>query len=101
MEDYISAYEYEKNVNPQLNAIPIKTKNINQCNYGITFIDFSDLYNVSHKATSPNLLASFIKLKLYEGINLDNEVLCKLQTPPEIMRKLPISGEKYILLVFV
>ena len=75
MEDYISAYEYEKNVNPQLNAIPIKTKNINQCNYGITFIDFSDLYNVSHKATSPNLLASFIKLKLYEGINLDNGLL--------------------------
>jgi gentisate 1,2-dioxygenase len=72
MEDYISAYEYEKNVNPQLNSIPIKTKNINQCNYGITFIDFADLYNVSHKATSPNLLASFIKLKLYEGINLDN-----------------------------
>jgi gentisate 1,2-dioxygenase len=72
MEDYISVYEYEKNVNPQLNSIPIKTKNINQCNYGITFIDFSELYNVSHKATSPNLLASFIKLKLYEGINLDN-----------------------------
>ena len=72
MEDYISVYEYEKNVNPQLNTIPIKTKNINQCNYGITFIDFADLYNVSHKATSPNLLASFIKLKLYEGINLDN-----------------------------
>lgn len=74
MEDYISVYEYEKNVNPQLNSIPIKTKNINECNYGITFIDFSDLYNVSHKATSPNLLASFIKLKLYEGINLDNRL---------------------------
>jgi hypothetical protein len=62
MESYITAYEYENNVNPKLNQVPIKTKNINECETGITFIDLSELYNVDHLATSPNLLASFIKV---------------------------------------
>jgi gentisate 1,2-dioxygenase len=62
MEDYIQAYEYEKNVNPYLKPVPITQKNVNDCDYGITFIDFSELYNVNYKATSPNLLASFIKV---------------------------------------
>jgi gentisate 1,2-dioxygenase len=72
MEDYISSYEYEKNVNPVMTNIPIKTKNINDCDYGITFIDFSDLFNVAHKSTTPNLLASFIKIKENELLSLDN-----------------------------
>jgi len=63
MEEYITAYEYEKNVNPSLQNVPIIQKNINDCSYGITFIDFSDIYNVNYKSTSPNLLASFIKIK--------------------------------------
>jgi len=62
MESYITAYEYENNVNPKLNQVPIKTKNINECETGITFIDLSELYNVDHLATTPNLLASFIKV---------------------------------------
>lgn len=62
MEDYIQAYEYEKNVNPCLKPVPITQKNIKDCEYGITFINFSELYNVNYKATSPNLLASFIKV---------------------------------------
>jgi gentisate 1,2-dioxygenase len=61
-EEYISAYEYEKNVNPQLSHVPFYEKNIDDCNYGINFIDFSNIFNVSHKSTTPNLLASFIKL---------------------------------------
>jgi hypothetical protein len=61
-KDYISAYEYEKNVNPTLNHIPFYEKNINECNYGINFIDFSNIFNVQYKSTTPNLLASFIKL---------------------------------------
>jgi gentisate 1,2-dioxygenase len=73
MDNYITAYEYEKNVNPILNSIPIKTKNVNDCNYGITYVDFSNLFNVSYKSTTPNLLASFIKLKENETINLNNE----------------------------
>ena len=63
MDDYIQAYEYEKNVNPPLTSIPIIQKNIKDCHYGFTFIDFSELFNVDHICTSPNLLASFIKIK--------------------------------------
>jgi len=62
MEDYIQAYEYEKNVNPYLKPVPITQKNVKDCEYGITFINFSELYNISYKATSPNLLASFIRV---------------------------------------
>jgi gentisate 1,2-dioxygenase len=63
MSEYIHAYEYESNVNPNLNQIPISTKNIMDCGYGINFIDFSEIYNVKYKSTTPNLLASFIKIK--------------------------------------
>ena len=72
-EDYISAYEYEKNVNPLLNHIPFYEKNIKECNYGINIIDFSNIFNVSYKSTTPNLLASFIKLmKKDDIIELNN-----------------------------
>jgi gentisate 1,2-dioxygenase len=63
MDTYIKAYEYESNVNPSLQSIPIHTKSINDCYYGINFIDYHDTYNVNHKSTTPNLLASFIKIK--------------------------------------
>jgi gentisate 1,2-dioxygenase len=49
-------------VNPTLNSVPIVTKNVNDCSLGINFIDNGHLYNVDYKATSPNLLASFILL---------------------------------------
>ena len=62
MDKYITAYEYEKNVNPRLNQIPIVTKNVKECVNGINFIDNGIVYNVHYKATSPNLLASFIVL---------------------------------------
>lgn len=60
---YIKCYEYESNVNPPMKSIPIMTKNVIDCNYGITFIDFSDIFNTPFKASSPNLLASFIKIQ--------------------------------------
>jgi len=66
--DYISVYEYEKNVNPVLPDIPFYEKNSNECDYGINMIDFSDIFNVSYKSTTPNLLASFIKLKEEEVV---------------------------------
>jgi gentisate 1,2-dioxygenase len=70
---YISAYEYEKNVNPHLNNIPFYEKNIKDCDYGINIIDFSNVFNVSYKSTTPNLLASFIKLmKKDDTIELNN-----------------------------
>jgi gentisate 1,2-dioxygenase len=71
-KEYISAYEYEKNVNPYLNHIPFYEKNINECNYGINIVDFSNVFNVSYKSTTPNLLASFIKLTGKETIELNN-----------------------------
>ena len=71
-EEYISAYEYEKNVNPHLTHIPFYEKNINECNYGIHIIDFSEVFNVSYKSTTPNLLASFIKLTKNDNIELNN-----------------------------
>jgi gentisate 1,2-dioxygenase len=71
-EEYISAYEYEKNVNPHLNHIPFYEKNIDECNYGIHIIDFSEVFNVPYKSTTPNLLASFIKLTKSDNIELNN-----------------------------
>ena len=72
-DTYISAYEYEKNVNPHLNNIPFYEKNIKDCDYGINIIDFSNVFNVSYKSTTPNLLASFIKLmKKDDTIELNN-----------------------------
>ena len=71
-KDYISVFEYEKNVNPQLNNVPFCEKNINDCDYGINIIDFSNVFNVSHKSTTPNLLASFIKLNKNDIIDLNN-----------------------------
>jgi gentisate 1,2-dioxygenase len=52
--------------------IPISEKNINECDYGITFIDFKELYNVEYKSTSPNLLASFIKIESNKELTFDN-----------------------------
>jgi gentisate 1,2-dioxygenase len=71
-DDYISAYEYEKNVNPPLTTIPFYERNVAECNYGIDIIDFSHVFNVSHKSTTPNLLASFIKLEKNGKIDLKN-----------------------------
>jgi len=70
--NYISVFEYEKNVNPILNHVPFYEKDVNDCSYGIDIIDFSDIFNVSHKSTTPNLLASFIKLKNDDVLQLDN-----------------------------
>jgi gentisate 1,2-dioxygenase len=70
--EYISVYEYEKNVNPHLSDIPFYEKNINECNYGINIIDFSNVFNVSYKSTTPNLLSSFIKLIRKDTIELNN-----------------------------
>jgi gentisate 1,2-dioxygenase len=67
MDEYITSYEYEKNVNPHMNPIPIKNKNIKDCDYGITFVDCSEVFNTSYKCTTPNLLASFIKIKPCEN----------------------------------
>ena len=71
-ENYISVYEYETNVNPNLKNIPFYEKDINECDYGIHMIDFSDIFNTSHKSTTPNLLASFIKMIKKDIIEIHN-----------------------------
>jgi gentisate 1,2-dioxygenase len=68
MENYIKAYEYESNVNPSLRKIPILTKNIFDCKERFNWVDLKETYNVDFKATTPNLLACFIKLKPNEQI---------------------------------
>jgi gentisate 1,2-dioxygenase len=62
-DSYHRAYEYESSVNPDLPPIPFSSKNHKDCLYGFTKIDLSTNYRVSYKATSPNLLAGFIKLR--------------------------------------
>lgn len=74
MNDYIQAYEYEKNVNPPMPKYPIVQKNIDDCDYGITVIDFSEVFRSEYKATSPNLLASFIKLESRDEITVDSNL---------------------------
>jgi gentisate 1,2-dioxygenase len=74
MSQYIKAYEYEKNVNPSLKSIPIIQKNIISCDYGITFIDIHELFNIHYKSTTPNLLASFIKIMKNNNIELNNNI---------------------------
>jgi gentisate 1,2-dioxygenase len=71
-KDYISVFEYEKNVNPTLTNIPFYEKGINDCDYGINMIDFSNIFNVSYKLTTPNLLASFVRLNKNDMIELNS-----------------------------
>jgi gentisate 1,2-dioxygenase len=75
MEEYIKAYEYESNVNPTLNPVPIITKNIKDCSNGINYIDNGSVYNVDYKATSPNLLASFIVLDENKGNDNEGHII--------------------------
>lgn len=72
MNEYISSYEYESNVNPILNNIPIISKNIENVSNGIHHIDLSNNYNVDYKATTPNLLANFIKIPPINELKFDN-----------------------------
>jgi gentisate 1,2-dioxygenase len=73
--DYIKAYEYEKNVNPTLQSVPIFSKNINDCDYGLNLLDLRSKYNIDYNATTPNLLANFIKLKEGEKYTSTNHHL--------------------------
>ena len=75
MEQYIKAYEYESNVNPGLNQVPIVTKNVKDCNIGINLIDNGSVYNIDYKATSPNLLASFIILDENKASNNEQHII--------------------------
>jgi gentisate 1,2-dioxygenase len=93
--NYISAHEYETNVNPSLNCIPFYEKNIHECICGIDFIDFSDIFNVSYKSTAPNLLASFVRLIEKDSIiNLDNNGYTEFNATSHLFYI--INGNAYI-----
>ena len=47
MDEYITAYEYESNVNPIMNSVPILKKNIQHCNNGLNFI-YLELFNIKN-----------------------------------------------------
>ena len=70
---YIKAYEYESSVNPNLLPIPIISRNADDLSYGFHPIDISNTYNMNFSCTSPNLLASFIKIKAGNVLLLENE----------------------------
>ena len=70
---YIKAYEYESSVNPNLPEVPIMTKNSGEVDYGFQPIDISHIYNMNFPCTSPNLLASFIKIKKFSTLYLDQD----------------------------
>ena len=70
---YIKAYEYESSVNPNLAPIPIVTKNSKDLDYGFHPIDVSTTYHMNFPCTSPNLLASFIKVKKNSQLYLDHD----------------------------
>jgi gentisate 1,2-dioxygenase len=75
MDHYIHAYEYESNVNPRLKQVPIVSKNIKECLSGTNYIDNGAVYNVDYKATSPNLLASFIVLDENKTFNNEPHII--------------------------
>ena len=60
---YISAHEYEKNVNPQLTSILFYERNVKECNYGIDIVDFSYVFNVSYKINYPKFIGIFHKIR--------------------------------------
>jgi gentisate 1,2-dioxygenase len=62
-KSYTRAYEYESSVNPDLRPVPYFSKNHQECGYGFTKIDLSRQYCVPFEATTPNLLAGFIKIR--------------------------------------
>lgn len=70
--NYIRSYEYQNNVNPILEQVPIINKNINDCEYGLNMIDIGHIYNINYNATTPNLLANFIKIKKNNEFILPN-----------------------------
>ena len=73
LEKNVIIYEYVKAANPSLTNIPVKThRSIDYKKYTTSIIPFdlsSDL-RTKYKATSPNLLASFIKVDENDEIEL-------------------------------
>ena len=75
LEDNVRIYEYVKAANPKLEKIPIKvyrSDDFKKSKTSIIPFDLSEILNTKYFATSPNLLASFIKISENDEINLKN-----------------------------
>jgi hypothetical protein len=71
-EKDLRIYEYTSAANPKMSPVPILTHGANLHENGITRIipfDLSNFLNCEYLATSPNLLASFIKICENDKIN--------------------------------
>ena len=65
LEENVQIYEYVKAANPKISQIPVKVHRSTDYKKSRTSIipfDLSNDLNTLYKATSPNLLASFIKI---------------------------------------
>ena len=74
LENNVRIYEYVKAVNPNLPKVPIKThRSFDYKGHPTSIIpfDLSSELRTNYKATSPNLLASFIKVDKNDEIELN------------------------------
>lgn len=75
LEDNVRIYEYVKAANPKLEKIPIKvyrSDDFKKSKTSIIPFDLSEILNTKYFATSPNLLASFVKINANDEIDLKN-----------------------------
>ena len=75
LEDNVRIYEYVKAANPKLEKIPIKvykSDDFKKSKTSIIPFDLSEILNTKYFATSPNLLASFVKISANDEIDLKN-----------------------------
>lgn len=76
LENNARLYEYVKAANPFLPKIPVKVHRSSDYKFyetSINHFDLSSNLETEYPATSPNLLASFIKINSTDEINIDNE----------------------------
>lgn len=74
---FITMYDYDTAANPNMSEIPIKTLSYYSCNQPVNFFDNSKELNLSYTATSPNLLAMFLKIPANSKMNID--LICSTQ----------------------
>ncbi len=74
---FITMHDYDKASNPNMSEVPIKILSFKQCNQPINFFNNSNELNLPYTATSPNLLASFLKIPANAKMNID--LICSSQ----------------------
>ena len=80
LEENVCFYEYSSAANPKLSQVPIRSYDSNDLEYKMTHIydlNLQNDLNVNYKATTPNLLVSFIKIIANDEMNLNQ--ICSSQ----------------------